>query len=431
MFLSDIIHFPLVRFLDNRIYDQMVQFNLRPHPQNPRVVIIDIDNLSVQKEGRWPWPRNKMADLINKLKQSGVVTIGTDIVMAEPEVNYAQGLAKELQPLMPALTPEQKQLPTLLNEIAPKVDNDQIFANSLLDHNVVLGFLFHNDLDIKKGVLPTSLTDPYGNILYRDELPLYQFSGYNGCLELFLKASTQAGAVTNLPDLDGSVRHGLMLASYGNKLYPTLSLAIAMNYLLVDHISLKTYDDHLYGIQLGAVFIPTNSHGQILIPFWGKPGTLDYYSATDIMQGNVNPKELQGAIAIIGSTMILLADLHQSPIAQSFPGVEMVGNMVQGIAAQQLITPYDWHTSHGRIYLCFLGLAFAILFALFGVAGILVLAFLSITIMLVLTLVLFVTKSLFVPLGFLLILVTLLTLINYAYLFIKERRQKRKINQLS
>lgn len=434
IFLADVIHLPVVSFLinqlDNRIYDQIVQLNLRPHPQNPQVVIIDIDDNSVQKEGRWPWPRNKMAQIVNKLKQSGVVTIGIDIVMAEPEVNYALGLKEELKPLEPKLSLNQQQLPVLLDEIASRIDNDQIFAQSLLDHNVILGYLFHDDQNVKKGVLPPSLTYPNGTTIYRGDLDLYQFSGYNGCLELFLKASTQAGTVTNLSDSDGTVRHGLMIASYDNQLYPTLALATAMNYLIASHASLQIYDNKLSGIQIGSVFIPTNEYGQILIPFWGQPRTLPYYSATDIMQGNVNSNDLQGTIAIVGSTLILLADLNQSPVSQSFPGVEMVGNMVQGIVSQSLVAPYSWNTMHSRIYRLLVGLLFTILFSFVGSTGILILAPLSILVILAASVYLFLSKSLYVPIAIVLILIILLTLVNYGYLFMMERRKKRQINQL-
>ncbi|HHT0593706.1 TPA: CHASE2 domain-containing protein [Legionella anisa] len=434
IFLADVMHIPLlsslITQLDHRTYDNIVQLNWRPHQTIPRVVIIDIDNKSVEQEGRWPWPRNKIATLINKLKQNGVVTIATDIVMAEAEVNYAIGLKNELQKLMPQLPLGQKQLPDFLEQIAPKVDNDRILAASLLDHNVVLGFLFHNDKEIRRGDLPSPLTNPEGNYLYRDNLPLYQFSGYNGCLPLFLKASTQAGAVTNVPDLDGTIRHGLMLASYDNKLYATLALATAMNYLMVKHITLKTRRHQLYGIQMGNVFIPTNAFGQILIPFWGHIGAHNYYSATDIIQDKINPEQLQGAIAIIGSTIILLADLHQSPVAQSYPGVEMVGNMVQGIVGQQLVSEYDWRTHKARLYLILIGLFFTFLFSFLSVSRILILAIISIIGIWALSIYLFVYKSLYLPIALILTLIVLQTITNYGYLFVIERRQKRKINQL-
>ncbi|MDR3441571.1 MAG: CHASE2 domain-containing protein [Legionella sp.] len=434
IYITNTINLPLVstviRQLDNRMYDQLVQFNWRQQKQTPQIALIDIDNKSVQIEGRWPWPRSKMADLINELKNNGVVTIGLDIVMAEPEVNYALGLIKELLPLVPKLTPSQQQLPTLLEEIAPQVDNDQIFARSLMDHNVVLGFLFHNDTSVRKGVLPPPLSTPDGKFLEKGPLALFEYSGYHGCLELFLSAATQAGTVTNLPDIDGSVRRGLMLASYANKLYPTLALAIAMNYMMIEHATLSIKEGKLLGIQLGGIFIPTNSHGQILVPFWGPPGTQNYYSATDILQKKIPAEQLQGSIAIIGSSMILLADLHQSPVAQSFPGMEMVANMVQGIVGQQLVTQYDWHTTQSRIYLLILGLVLAFLFAFFHVSGMLLLAFICILGVLAASFYLFVYKSLYVPLALVLALITLEVISNYAYLFIMEQRQKRKLNLL-
>lgn len=157
---------------------------------------------------------------------------------------------------------------------------------------------------------------------------------------------------------------------------------------------------------------------------------LNYYSATDIINGKINPEQLQGAIAIIGSTIILLADLHQSPVAQSFPGVEMVGNMVQGIVGQQLVSEFDWTTNQGKFYLIVTGLLFTLAISFLSVSRMLILAVVSIVGIRVLSIYLFVSKSFYVPIALLLTLVFLTTLTNYAYLFILERRQKRKINQL-
>lgn len=421
---------PLINHLDHLIYDQMVQLNGRPHPTNPQVVIIDIDDYSVQREGRWPWPRNKMADLVNKLKQKGVVTIGLDIVMADPEVNSALILSQDLNKLPTKLNSEEEQLRSLLLKIAPQVDHDQMFADSLLDHNVVLGYLFHNNKQVRKGVLPPPLSTPQSQVLYRDNLSLHQFKGYDGCLKLFLDASTQAGSVTNLPDSDGVIRHGLMVESYKNELYASSALSIAMNYLLVEQVILKTQQNKLYGIQIGGVFIPTNPFGQILIPFWGQPGTLIYYSATDILQDKITANELQGSIAVIGSTMILLGDLHESPAAQLFPGVEMVGNMIQGIISQQLVAQYDWGTAQAKIYLILIGLFFTFLFSFLSLYFMLLAALIIIMGILGLSVFLFVSKSLYIPLALILILIIFLTITNYVYLFIIESRQKRKINQL-
>ena len=49
------------------------------------VTIIDIDEKSLAKLGQWPWPRTRVADLIDKLTALGAVVIAFDIVFAEPD----------------------------------------------------------------------------------------------------------------------------------------------------------------------------------------------------------------------------------------------------------------------------------------------------------------------------------------------------------
>lgn len=259
----------LISQIEGRIYDQIINLNWHSKPENLKVIIIDIDDKSLEQEGRWPWPRNKMAELLNKLQENGVVTVGFDIVMSEAETNYALVLIEKLSQFSGKMTADQKQLVTTLNSIANQVDNDQKLVNALGKKNAVLGFFFHNSEDIRQGSLPTPLRGTDNNPLLANKLSVYQFTNFNSNLAAFTAAATSGGFVTNLPDKDGVVRHALLLANYKNNLYPSLSLAIAMNYLLTDKVSLKKYNSQLSGIELDGLQIPTNSKGQILIPFWG------------------------------------------------------------------------------------------------------------------------------------------------------------------
>ncbi len=434
VFVIEIARLPLLRFvmrqLDSRIYDQIVQFSRVTPPTEPKVIIIDIDDKSVQEEGQWPWARDKIALLVNKLKQAGVVTIGIDLVMSNAEENSALGLKKILLPMMATFTSKQQQLPQLLTEIAPKVDNDLLFAHSLVDHNVVFGFLFHNDPKVRKGELPPPLTYPDGSIIYRNHLPIHQFTGYNGVLKLFLEAGEQAGSISILPDEDGYVRHNLLLPSYTNLLYPSLPLAVAMNYFHVEHLTLKTFRGHLQGVQMGPIYIPTTEYGQIVVPFWGPPRTLPYYSATDLMHDRIDPQNLRGGIAVIGSTMILLGDLHLSSIGALFPGVEMMGNMIKGIISQKLITQYYWHNLYGLFYFVLIIVFFTLLFASLNAVGVLLAGIISVLTILAFMVYLYTVKNAYIPFSFVVLLIIFQTISNIAYLFSVEKKQKRKLNQL-
>lgn len=414
---------------DKHIYDRMLNMTLHTKNSAAHVVVIDIDQESIESEGRWPWPRDKMADLINKLKGYGVVTISLDIVMSEPEINYALGLKDKLNK-QNNVDAQQKTLINELTNIAPSVDNDVAFAESMRDRNVVLGYLFHFDSDIRKGMLPPPLLAADKKPYSAQGLSILNFKGYNGCLELFLKASQNAGFVTNIPDSDASARHSLLIAQYGNQIYASIALQTAINYLMVNQVSLKITNHKLEGIQLDNVFIPTNPKGQILIPYWGPPGTLNYFSAADILHNKVNPKQLDGAIAIIGSTMTLFSDLHESPVADLFPGVEMVGNIVKALVGQQTSSSYNWDTTQGFVILAVLGLVIAILLPLLGVNRALLLTLILILAILGAALYLFAFKYLYVPCAVLICLLFLQAFVNYSYNFILERRQKKQISDL-
>jgi adenylate cyclase len=399
-----------------------------------RVVIIDIDDKSLFNEGRWPWPRDRLADLLIKLQEAGVVVAGMDIVMSDPEINYAIGLKDKLSKVLSELPTAQQQLPEILNQIAPQVDNDQQLAQAMKNYDVTLGFLFHDNGDVRFGVLPPPLNDEAGKLLRPQEFKAQFFTGYNASLGLFIEASGHGGFVTNLPDPDGVIRHGLVLASINDKVYPSLALMISMRYLLAEYdnlVSRNTIDGHkLYGIQVGGTFLPTNAHGQILIPFWGPQFTLPYYSATDILHGKVPANELEGSIAIVGSSALVLRDLHSSPVARLFPGVEMVGNMVAAILGQQVSTQYDWQSLQGTLIWIAVGSFFALVFPYLSVTVMWITTLCSIIGIISGSVAWFFIKNLFVPGGFLLVLLTLLAIINYAYAFSLERRQKHKIQDL-
>lgn len=136
--------------INGLIYDYLSKLSLHQKKNFPRVAIIDIDDYSVQQEGRWPWPRDKIALLLNNLKNLGVKIVAFDIVFSDVEKNYAQSLKEKVAQLPFAQKDMQRQIMHLLNEIEPYVDNDQIFASTLSSNNAVLGYLLHYDAQVKK-----------------------------------------------------------------------------------------------------------------------------------------------------------------------------------------------------------------------------------------------------------------------------------------
>ena len=51
----------------------------------PDVVLAVIDEKSISKEGKWVWPRSKIANLVTKLSKAGARVIAFDIGFLEPD----------------------------------------------------------------------------------------------------------------------------------------------------------------------------------------------------------------------------------------------------------------------------------------------------------------------------------------------------------
>lgn len=61
---------------------------MRASEPHPEVIILDVDEKSLARLGQWPWPRDTVASLINKLfdpVSGGVKALGLDFLLAEPD----------------------------------------------------------------------------------------------------------------------------------------------------------------------------------------------------------------------------------------------------------------------------------------------------------------------------------------------------------
>ncbi|QRN04924.1 CHASE2 domain-containing protein [Legionella sp. MW5194] len=418
--------------LDNYFYDILVRNSPRPLPSFPRVVIADIDDYSVAKKGRWPWPRAIFAQLIERLKEYGVILVAFDVVFSEPEINYALGLKDKIIHL-PSANSWQPLMDTL-DKLAPAVDNDLLFARAMQTHETVLGYLFYQ-AKLNKGALPAALLNEKEEAIQSNGLSVIQFQGYQSSLKSFIEAARFGGFVSNFPDADGLVRHGLLVAGFENKLYPSLSLAVVMRYLLVDHVSLITRPNGegkaiLTGLNVGGTVIPLNPSGQILIPFFGEAGTLPYYSIADLLDKKVPAEELAGAIVIVGSSTILLSDRHPTPVSETFPGVEINANVIAAILNQQIPTIHHSHHTKKLVEMSLLGAPLILIMPFLGPVWLIGLYLLLTAALLLGSFLLFTYKNTYFSVASFCLLLLLLALVNFLYEFVYERRQKNKIKRL-
>ena len=61
----------------------LYQIALAPNPVPQQVIIVDVDEKSLNQLGQWPWPRSKLAQIIDKLTRVGAIAIGLDVSFPE------------------------------------------------------------------------------------------------------------------------------------------------------------------------------------------------------------------------------------------------------------------------------------------------------------------------------------------------------------
>lgn len=344
--------------LELLIYDQRMRLHL-PYETKAAVpiVIIDIDETSLQHEGRWPWSRAKIADLVEKLNESGAAVIGFDILFGEAERNPAQEVLAGLD--------NQSNLYKQLNFLQKNYDNDSLLAKKLEDSEAVLGYLFHYQYNLTSGLLPQSLDLNNSVDTLVSQLVLPIMSGYAAPLEVLIDATGKGGFFSLAPDEDGVVRRAPMLARYDNQLYASLSLEMLRQFMFLEAIQLKTSTiagkQHLESIFLDEnLALPTDGSGQLLIPFRGPAETFPYIPAWKLLAGEVDPLLIQGALVLVGTSAPGLFDLRATPVASVYPGVEVHANLLAAMLDKQFLQQPSWAAGANLVIALMAGLILAI-----------------------------------------------------------------------
>ena len=334
---AGLVQIPLINTLDAFIYDGRLRLTA-PGGIDDRIVIIDIDEKSLAEIGRWPWGRNKMAELTSRLfDHYGIVVLGFDVVFAEPD--QSSGLSS-LEAMAKGSLKDDASFHSALSSIRNTLDYDRQFSEVLQTHPVVLGYYFNNLA--KSGELPAPVL-PAGTFRGKDIL-FTSWRGYGGNLPEFQNPGTQAGHFMPIVDFDGISRRVPMLAEHEGKYYESLSLAmtrlllgkpeIIPGYPADNMLSKRTYRG-LEWLDLkladGILRIPVDENVASLIPYRGAKGSFHYYPAADVLNGHLKIEQLKGKIALLGTTAPGLMDLRATPVGSTYPGVEIHANLIAGL----------------------------------------------------------------------------------------------------
>ncbi len=302
-----------------KLYDLSLRIRgtLKPPPE---IVIVAIDDSSMNQVGRWPWPRAKIAELITKIAEKEAKVIAVDVIF------------------LPLPGSEASREDRILGEATQRAGN------------VIYPFYFTlgRPAGDKKAEAPSYIT-PFSLILFDDPHKFADFPPLTA-QEIFApipevaQGAKALGHINVIPDPDGKVRWDPLFVEFAGHYYPSFSLQIAAAYwgLSRGDIAVKVGQS----LRLGKTILPTNSQGMMLINYYGPYQTVPHYSAAEVLAGKVTKEVLKDKIVIVGVTAAGTAagvqDLMATPFSPKFPGVEKHAQEVASIIQNRLISRPVW-----------------------------------------------------------------------------------------
>ncbi len=342
--------------------------NLKPRQVDPKlpVRIVDIDDASLARIGQWPWPRTRLAEIIDKLKAAGARTVTLDLILAEPDRLSPGEFAK--------LFAEQPQLAPLVGQASQLPSNDDRLAAAIAAAPVVVGLAGET-----AGDKPPP--KPHASFVIAGDDPLQVVPRFNGAVDslpVLTKPARGLGAVNWLPERDQVVRRVPLLLSIGGTLYPSLpleTLRIANNETTifvrssggssVTAFGQRTGIEH---VRVGSTVLPTDGAGELWLNFT-RPDARRYISAHRVLDGTIPAEEIAGRNILIGTSAVGLLDLRATPLDSAVPGVEVHAQAIEQMLSGEHLSRPPFATGLELVYLVAAGAALAWLIGRLGAIG--------------------------------------------------------------
>jgi adenylate cyclase len=306
IFVSLIVFFISNFFYIFQIFELKIldlKFNLRGKEKpNLPILIIGIDEKSLQKLGRWPWPRNYHAKIINYIDRGCPKQIFLDIFFVEK--------SRE--------NPENDILLEKAIKNSKRVYLDYFFEKEKIEvdkfsEEVVKKFSFELPKNYKSKQTVKSLIPP-----------IYKLAN----------SVKGLGHSIVFEDEDDVIRHTPLLVEYSKKFYPSISLVLAMDLLGIERKEISINPEKYLKIQ--NLHIPFDRENLMLINYRGPAKTFEYISYIDVFEKRIPFYFFKDKIVMIGATASGIYDIRPTPYG-IMPGIEIIANSLDTIVNKRFL----------------------------------------------------------------------------------------------
>ena len=390
---------PVVSRIENAVQDYTLTTLRGPRTPSGDVVIVAIDERSIEAEGIWPWSRARMARLVDALAAAGAAAVGFDMIWSDADVEgrRAADVAHQVKEARAGARGEeaarldriwraaQGRDPT----IPPDADPTGLLADAIeRAHNVTIGFMFRSDVASPAAGAeaverlrffrtdPVHLLGPGGRIVPDAaggrRAAGRTFPGVLAPVEEVLRVSDSGGFFTVLPDADGVIRRYHLVASAGGSTFPSLGLALLARLegrggLPAPVVPIGVAGSRvLVGARVGNLEIATDDFGRAPLSYYGPYRDFPTVSAADLLAGRVPPDRLRGKLVLVGATAPGTWDQRVTPFDDNAPGVITHATFVENAIHGQLLERSQWVVAAEVLAMTLASVALAWLFSRVG-----------------------------------------------------------------
>lgn len=283
-----------------------------------RIVIVALDDASLQREGAWPWPRARLAELVRRIANANADLIVCDFILHDkPEDSTGTAaLAQTMHGTRDANGRSRVVLPYYFSDfitsasLPPQTLPAPIAASTFI--------LFDAPEELARLPIPTAAK------LFHSTKPL-------------LEASLPGGHINILSEGE-TVRWENHLVRYGGAYLPSLPLQVAMLAQGATRGEVRVQVGK--GIQVGKVFLPLDPQGRSLINYYGKEATFPFISASAVFTQETDMR-WANKIVFIGVTAAGTQDFLRTPTSARLPGVEKLATVTANILREEALARND------------------------------------------------------------------------------------------
>jgi len=322
-------------------------------PDRGDIAVIEINDDSISKIGRWPWSRSRIADMLVWLSSEPAKpsVIGLNILFSEPEKNGGTQIADQLKAKYSELLAAKKIRETgkdseflkAVDLAKREMDNDAKLAEAITAAgNVVLPLYFDTGMPVSKPKPEPDwmkLLAPSISHAAVMEGAAVEASGITAPIDVLASSAAGAGHVNVFSEIDGAVRREYPYIPYGQNFYPSFAAEIVRVRLGLapDKVVLAPGSEALFGKSR----MPLDGSSSALLAF-NKSKAFKYYSFYDVMNGKIVPEAFKDKIVLIGLTAQGVGSLYVTPTDSAMSAVDFTATVADNILSGRFVSRPEW-----------------------------------------------------------------------------------------